>query len=261
MRIRIYFFSGTGNTAWVAHHLEEHLRSLGDEVTAHSCEKAKATEFNPQDWDMLGLLFPVHASSAPVIVQDFMRDLPPGDGMPLFAVTTAGYAAGDTAWYAVRPLGEKGYRPFLLSNVLMGNNLYLPGLPVLFPTPEEMKPRLAKAEQKVSHLAELIHRQERLVEGAGVGGRLLGITQRATDKWLNLPAFYADEDCIRCGWCVSHCPVGNIEMTDEGVRFGDGCVHCMRCFNFCPKKAIQVVGAKKKIERRYRGPEGKPRFF
>ncbi len=259
MRIVIYFFSGTGNTAWVVRRLAEQLRALGDEVEAHSCEKVQAADLDPAAWDMLGVAFPVHASFAPQLVRDFLRDLPPGEGTPLFAITTAGYAAGDTAWYAVRPLREKGYEPFLMSNVLIGNNLYIPGLPVLLPSPDEMKPRLAKAEKKIVHLAECIHRRERLVEGTGPAGRLLGIVQRGTSEWIKLPAFYADERCTRCGWCVAHCPVGNIEMTEEGVRFGDRCIHCMRCFNFCPVKAIQFVGAKK-IERRYRGPEGNARL-
>ncbi len=259
MRIGIYFFSGTGNTAWVVRRLAERLRTLGDEVEARSCEKVRAADLDPAVWDVLGVAFPVHASFAPQLMRDFLRDLPPGEGTPLFAITTAGYAAGDTAWYAVQPLRERDYEPFLMSNVLMGNNLYVPGLPALFPSPEEMKPRLAKAEKKIARLAERIHRRERLVEGVGPAGRLLGIVQRGTFEWIKLPTFYADERCTRCGWCVAHCPVGNIEMTEEGVRFGDRCIHCMRCFSFCPVRAIQIVGAKK-IERRYRGPEGNARL-
>ena len=147
-KIDIYYFSGTGNTAWAVHRLAERLTGLGDEVTIASCEQVAASEVDPASCDVMGIAFPVHASFAPPIFRDFLRDLPPDNGKPLFAVTTAGYAAGDTAWYAVRPLREKGYEPFLMDNVLMGNNLYMPGLPALFPSPEKMVPRLGKAKQK-----------------------------------------------------------------------------------------------------------------
>ncbi len=256
MRISLYYFSGTGNTAWVVHRLSERLTGLGDEVAVASCEQIAASAVDPTACDVMGIAFPVHGSFAPLVFRNFLDELPPGEGTPVFALTAAGYAAGDTAWYGVKPLREKGYEPFLMSNVLMGNNLYMPGLPLILPSPEEMKPRLAQAKQKIARLADLIHRRERYVEGAGLLGRLLGIVQRTTVEWFKLPAFYADGGCTRCGWCVEHCPMGNIQSTDEGVRFGDKCIHCMRCFNFCPGQAIQVVSAKK-IDRRYRGPEGK----
>ena len=257
-KIDIYYFSGTGNTAWVVHRLAERLTGLGDEVTIASCEQVAASEVDPAACDVMGIAFPVHASFAPPIFRDFLRDLPPDNGKPLFAVTTAGYAAGDTAWYAVRPLREKGYEPFLMDNVLMGNNLYMPGLPALFPSPEKMVPRLGKAKQKIGALADLIHRHERHVKGASPSGRLLGIIQRATFDWFPFK-FYVQDNCTRCGWCVRHCPTHNIEMTDEGIEFRDRCTQCMRCFNFCPVQAIQMPGATKSGKRRrYRGPEGEP---
>ena len=126
MRINVYYFSGTGNTAWVVKRLAERLTALGDEVVVASCEEVAASEVNPADCDVLGLAFPVHASFAPPLVRDFVAALAPAAGKPLFAITTAGYAAGDTAWYAVRSLRAKGYEPFVLANVLVANNLRLP---------------------------------------------------------------------------------------------------------------------------------------
>jgi len=96
MKIDIYYFSGTGNTAWVVRHLVEHLTELGDEVVATSCERVAGSDVNPAVCDVMGIAFPVHASFAPSLVRDFVAELPHAAGKPLFAVTTAGYAAGDT---------------------------------------------------------------------------------------------------------------------------------------------------------------------
>lgn len=115
----------------------------------------------------------------PLLVRDFIAGLPPGVGTLLFAITTAGYAAGDMAWYAVKPLRDKGYRPFVLANVLVANNLRLPFLsPLPIPSSEEMAPKLERAAAKARQLAGSIHRRERHVEGTGLAGRLLGVSQR-----------------------------------------------------------------------------------
>jgi ferredoxin/flavodoxin len=264
VRIEIIYFSGTGNTAWVVRRLAEHLTALGDQVTATSCEQLPASDVDPEANDVIGIAYPVHASFAPALVRDLIAGLPPAPGTPLFAVTTAGYAAGDTAWYASKPLQAKGYEPFVLANVLVANNLRLPVLsPLPIPTPEEMADKLARASAKVERLAGRIHRRERHIEGAGLLGRLLGISQRvsvAPFEALAFKGFFADETCTRCGWCVRHCPVENITMTGDGIAFLDHCMLCMRCYSFCPRHAIQSTDSTKDTTRypRYQGPEGKP---
>jgi ferredoxin len=112
-------------------------------------------------------------------------------------------------------------------------------------------------------LAGWIHRRERRVEGTGFPGRLLGVIQRLGAEPLEALAFqgfYADESCTRCGWCVEHCPMQNIEMTEDAVRFLDRCILCMRCYSFCPTQAIQSTERTKDVERypRYPGPENRP---
>jgi flavodoxin len=47
MKIDIYYFSGTGNTAWVVRHLAEHLTEMGDEVVVASCENLSIADVDP----------------------------------------------------------------------------------------------------------------------------------------------------------------------------------------------------------------------
>lgn len=264
MNVNIYYFSGTGNTAWVVDQLVERLTEMGDKVMAASCEHVAASDVDFTACDAMGIAFPVHASFAPSLVREFIAELPPVEKQPLFAVTTAGYVAGDTAWYAMKPLRAKGYVPFVLANVVVANNLRLPVLsPIPIPSQEAMARKLARASQKVERLAAYIHRQQRYIEGTGLFGRLLGVGQRLGVRPLEALAFkgfFADETCIRCGWCVQHCPVQNIEMTEDGVLFLDQCMLCMRCYSFCPNQAIQSTEKTKdtKRYRRYQGPDGKP---
>lgn len=263
MTIAIYYFSGTGNTAWVVGKLAETLRRLGDTVTLASCEDVAAESVDPGAWDKLGLVFPTHSSFAPRPFREFMRDLPPGNATPLFAIASAGYWAGDTAWYAVQPLRARGYAPFLFGSVIVSNNFYIPPMDFLPVTPPERMPRkLAKAARKIDRLAQWIHDGAPHTEGTDVFGRLLGLQQRwsyATFEKRLFKPFYTDENCTRCGWCVRYCPVHNISLTESGVVFGDACFRCMRCYSFCPARAIQATEKTRNLKkyRRYAGPEGR----
>lgn len=223
MRVSISYFSGTGNTAWVVRRLVERLTALGDQAAATSIEEVVPAEIDLAACDVLGLAFPVYASFAPAVVRDRMRGLPPGDGKPMFALVTAGYAAGDTAWYATRWLQERGYELFLFANVVMANNFFIPPMAILPVTPPHRLPRkLGRAGSKVAQLAGLIHRRETHREGVGPLGRLMGVLQRLPGEGFEskfFRPFYADAECTRCGWCVQHCPMGNIEMTEEGRSF------------------------------------------
>jgi ferredoxin/flavodoxin len=256
MKITILYFSGTGNTAWVVRQMARHLARLGDQVQAFSCEEVAPTDARLLDADVLGIAFPVHASWAPENLRATLEGLPPADGLPLFALACAGYAGGDAAWYAARPLAAKGYAPFLYANVFMPNNLLYP-----IPGPEQVQRMLDKAGRKIERLAALIHGQRRHVEGVHPGGWLIGLLQRPlagpVERWMSRRLF-ADETCNRCGRCVEHCPVGNIRLVDDGVRFGDDCLLCMRCYHQCPQQAIQWTGMTRNEStfRRYPGPDG-----
>ena len=261
MQIHLSYFSGTGNTAWVVRRLAARLQELGDEVTPVSCEAFAAADVDPGAYDAIGIAFPIYASFVPRVYREFLLALPPADGTPLFAVVSAGYCGGDMGWYAVQPLREKGYRPFLFANVIVANNFCIPPMAIFPVTPPARLPaRLARAETKIAQLAGQIHRREVHMEGMGPLGRALGVLQRLAGEGFEtrlFGPFYADEQCTRCGWCAQNCPVDNIEMAPDGPRFGDHCMLCMRCYSFCPDLAIQAAPQTRNAARfrRYGGPE------
>jgi ferredoxin/flavodoxin len=255
--IHIYYFSGTGNTAWVVRQLTDRLTALGDVAHGFSCEEIDPRDNPLLSCDVLGLAFPVHGSWAPRVFREFLANLPPMTDVPLFAVACAAYAAGDAAWYAVRPLADKGYVPFLYANVFMPNNLLFP-----VPKPEQVTRIVERARQKIEYLAPLIHEQQRHIEGLNPMGWLIGVIQRPpaepVERWMSRHLF-VDESCTHCGWCAEHCPVGNIALVGEEVHFGDSCIHCLRCFHQCPQQAVQWtnLSRNRSVFRRYRGPNGR----
>ncbi|MDR4077755.1 MAG: EFR1 family ferrodoxin, partial [Ruminococcus sp.] len=58
--------------------------------------------------------------------------------------------------------------------------------------------------------------------------------------------FSTTQNCIKCGKCVSICPVNNISLQNEKIVFSNKCVACLGCYHRCPLKAIIYKGKNKK---------------
>ena len=102
----IFYFSGTGNTKWVAQQLAEatgeQLRYIPDEL------REGKLEYTLQEGERLGFCFPTHGWQPPRIVRDFIRKStfhcsPSTPSLYCFAVTTC----GDNMGYAMRILDKE----------------------------------------------------------------------------------------------------------------------------------------------------------
>lgn len=54
-------------------------------------------------------------------------------------------------------------------------------------------------------------------------------------------AYVISNECIACGTCETECPVGCIEMGDEGIYViaESECIDCGTCLSVCPVEAPQ----------------------
>ncbi|NQT26672.1 4Fe-4S binding protein [candidate division KSB1 bacterium] len=264
MQILIYYFSGTGNTEWVARKLARRFHTFGHTTIVLSCESLYEEYLEPELSDMVGLLFPVHSSYPPKIFRDLIRRLPPVINQPLFAITTSGYMAGDTAWKAVQPLKAIGYDPVVLENVIMPNNYHSPPMNIRPVTlPAKIPKILNRAAKQIDQIAIRIQKTQRRLRGKELFNRFLGMQQRWSFRTFESrvnQGFHADGSCTQCGWCVKYCPFKNIQLSKDRVLFLDRCILCMRCYSFCPVNAIQIIHLSKngKPTRRYSGPENRP---
>jgi electron transfer flavoprotein alpha subunit len=76
-------------------------------------------------------------------------------------------------------------------------------------------------------------------------------------KGIEVAEIISDK-CIACQICIGECPVGAIELSNEGVAHIDPevCVGCGKCFEVCPVEAVAFEKKKRReISKRARGAE------
>lgn len=268
MRLTILYFSGTGNTDYVAQYLGRKLGHLPLDIELRSMERQPPETLD--GFDVLAVGFPVYACDSPGFLQDYLQRLPPGKGRGAFVFCTKGAYAGGAVLRNQSRLVSLGYV------ALGGGSVAMPGSDGLAFLPKGSWMARSALQKDYDHLraADSLARQmakilSELTMGEPAeawshpldsrGARLLidrlwsYIYEAAGNRLRS--RFRADERCAGCGLCAQLCPVSNVELRQGRPHFADGCVLCMRCIHACPQEAIQI--GKATVDRfRWRGPKG-----
>lgn len=255
MSIKIYCFTGTGNSLSIARQLAQPMRAEVVRLDL-SYYGEQASETCVSEGDIIGFVFPVYAWSYPDAVKAFVKKLKV-EGRPsyVFAVADCGDSAGETLTAFSRLLEKQGLRLDYGNICAMPNN-YLPLSNVDNKAMERTK--LENARVRCTKIAKNI--EERLVG-------LNSLPPKAIDPFLlhvvhPLFCWYAkrayrnftvEEGCTGCGLCAKVCPQKNIRLEGGRPVWGKTCASCMACIHWCPVQAIQY-GKKTKSFGRYHNP-------
>jgi len=268
VKLAILYFSGTGNTDYVARYLARRLEGQGLDAELRSIEQAPPDKC--ADFDALALGFPVFALDSPPFVAEYLDRLIPGEGRAAYVFCTKGAVAGNAVRRNLQRLAGRGYVP------LGGASVGMPGSDGLAFVRKGSWMARAALEKDFDHL-EVIDRlaQRMRTELAALGsgtpaaafrqplprgnwGELIDpiwtVVYRAFAGYMR-GKLRADDQCVACGLCARICPVGNIELAHGRPCFLDTCVLCMRCIHACPQQAIQI-GQATVGKFRWHGPKG-----
>lgn len=223
----IFYFSGTGNSAWAARLL---ARLTGD--VAYDITSLKGLP-NTDDAKQIGFVFPVYAWGAPELIVDFAKKLPKTQAFT-FGICTCGGDAGLTMKQF-----SKVYSLSSSYSLLMPNN-YIIGSD----TDDEDKilQKISAAREELKQMAQEIRRQERVyrVHEGGLAGLKSHLANFGFNKFArSAKPFYTGESCNGCGQCAKNCPAHAIILRDGKPVWAAQCFQCLRCINECPKQAIQ----------------------
>ena len=223
----IFYFSGTGNSAWVARQLAKRTGDVACDIT--TLKELPNLDNNRQ----IGFVFPIYAWGAPEIMVEFAKKLPKTQAFT-FGVCTCGADAGIALkqFSKVYPLSSS-YSLVMPNNYIIGSD-----------TDEEggIRQKITAARAELERISGEIQRQERVyrVHEGGQAGLKSRFVNFGFNKFArSAKPFFAQDSCNGCGLCEKNCPAHAITLQDGKPVWAAQCYQCLRCINECPQQAIQ----------------------
>ncbi|HUK84233.1 MAG TPA: EFR1 family ferrodoxin [Candidatus Acidoferrum sp.] len=265
----IYYFSGTGNSLFVA---REIAGKIGGQLIPISSviNEAKLS----LEADVVGIVFPVYYATndcgIPLIVNRFVHNLENLPSKYIFAVCTCGNMPGTTIENFAKLVKSQG------GELAAGFTLKMSDKTL---TLEKQEKALAYQKEKLNTICEYVSAKKKgRLETRGVMRKIflapllyLAIKPAFSRRYRKLAAsskmsfrvlipladkgFQVDTNCSGCGTCAKVCPVGNIKMVEGKPVWQHGCETCLACYSWCPREAItgQIVS----YNERYHHPDVK----
>ena len=225
----IFYFTGTGNSLYVAKELDEKIISIPQII------KEKRLEFSA---DSIGIVCPVYGHEMPGMVKEFICRAS-FETDYLFAVLTYGAHHGGAAEIADLFFRDAGKKADYITTIEMVDN-FLPAF--------DMEEQMAMDKQVEKHLNEIKAR----LQAKSQGIQKASLAEKAAHKMYlkmvkNAPetvwaAFRVTDKCVGCGICTRVCPAGCIHLENQyAVHEPEGCQVCYACVHACPKMAVQFA--------------------
>ena len=232
----IFYFSGTGNSNYVAKRIAD---ALGDEIVNLN-DRIKSSDTSPvETGERLIVVTPTYAWRIPRVVCDWLRKTELRGAKRSWFVMTCGSEIGNADKYNREFCTEKSVACMGTVQIVMPEN-YI----AMFSAPQADKARqiVAQAEPSI----------DRAIAAIQINQSFAPTRNNLYDRFMSGPvnpifykffvkadAFTVSDTCIGCGQCAKRCPMNNVTLEDGKPIWGKACTHCMACICYCPVSAIE----------------------
>ena len=239
----VFYFSGTGNTRWVA---EELAKNTGEKILSISNELKGECSYSLQEGERLGFCFPVHGWQPPRIVRDFINKATFSlkSSTYSYAILTCGDNIGKALDIFKKELNKKQLQISSAYSLIMPESYVC--LPFMHTdTKENEQKKIHNATIELKRITnEIINREPNIVRITR--GPFPWTLSHVIGAFFNAhmisdKKFFVDENiCIHCRKCEKTCPTGNIFIKNGVPHWlhNNTCTNCLSCYHHCPKHAI-----------------------
>ncbi len=255
MTIEIYYFSGTGNSLFIAQELKKRLPDCSLIPIVHALKSGKIKTAA----DAIGIVFPIYATTYPDEIRQFIELLDYNKDTYVFAVSSR--KCRPRVFSALGELlNQKGSMLSAARSISMPQN-YIPVFKT--ETQEDIKRQDQALMQTLDEFVQaILNRQVSIDQASKLPApvailysivRFSAFLNRKT-RYFNLAnRFYSTDNCTGCGLCEKVCLSERIQLVGGRPIWNPDipCRHCLACIHYCPATAIQIKGAKTEASGRY----------
>lgn len=237
----VFYFTGTGNSLYVAKQIEENPVSIPQVINGENLVFSA---------DSIGIVAPVYGHEVPPMVHEFMKKAVFHTDY-FYMILTYGNRHGGAAELAKKLCDECGIKASYINVIMMVDN-WLPSFDM-----EEQRKIDKKIDENLSVILEDLKARKKMISPVTDTDRaahqqfLAGMSKMPADAWQHL--LKVTDACIGCGICEKVCPAASVRVADgKAVHIPGNCQTCLACAHACPQKAIQLVIPEKNPNARYR---------
>lgn len=236
----IFYFSGTGNSLYVAKCIakaqKEELISISKEMNLNK----EIYEYTLKPYEKIIFVFPIYAWAPPKMVLEFINKIKLNNynGNYISSVATCGKNIGNAMELLNKKLNRKGVNLSSGFSVVMPNNYMIAGDVY---TKEENEKIINDSQPILENINKILSNSEKgifNVEKGSMPKITTFVINPLFNSAINTKKFYVNDDCIGCKICEKVCNNKCIKV-DKTPVWGEDCSQCLACINYCPKKAIQ----------------------
>ncbi len=247
MTTEIYYFSGTGNSLYVAKELQKRITDVKLVPIVNLMDK----DIHKTNAKTVAFVFPIYYMTAPKLVRNFIKKMDLKSAEYIFAVATRG-GSRHRAFNDIEKTLKKNDRVLdsyftlnMVSNTAIREKNYLA------PTKKELSNIESGIQKKLDLIQRIVLNKEKYRKKDSdaitsapyvlIDFLTLIISIIRLIKPENTD-FYVDSKCAGCQTCEKVCLSRKIKMVDEKPVWKRDiqCYSCYACINYCPHQSIQI---------------------
>lgn len=244
MRYGIVFFSGTGNTKFVARQFKKNLEQKGHKATLVDISENKGFRDEYEAYIFGG---PLHAGVIPDVLENFViKNIKDGKRRKTMVFSTQASSKDKRTNCLAYYLERMNFNVIREEVIPMPNNY---GGNMIIKSNlkrnENLKKESMKSVKTITNLFLKDEEKRNEISDSKVVFRMWVYNKfkNYSKKWASKKLSVDMNKCIQCKKCETGCITQNIKLNDE-IIFGDRCISCHRCIHVCPTNAFLY---KKKI--------------
>lgn len=253
MDVEIYYFSGTGNSLFVARELQKKVPDSAI-IPMVSLLQQEAIHTNGKT---IGIIFPCHALTIPIAVKRFIRKTDVQSAEYIFAIATR-YGTVFRGFNIIEKLLKKKNK-HLNSQFIVNmchNEAPRSESNYLVPSRSDILQIETTVLQQVDQISNVIKTQSSFLEKdanviiksssspiiGSIIEKLVVFAMNISEHIGGVNYFYHDDKCNGCGICEKVCLSEKIKITEKKPIWQRNvlCYMCFACLNYCPQKSVQI---------------------